>query len=443
MKTRHVVETAWGILDFYSKQVKANALSPEAGKQQAMEAIKSLRYEKEEYFWINDMEPRMIMHPIKPDLDGKSLADFKDPNGKALFVEFVKTVKAHGDGFVDYFWPKPGHSSPVPKVSYVKGFPEWGWIIGSGIYIDDVAAELNHMLFIIASAVILVALGALLLAYAMARSISGPVTRIIKDLGATAHQASATSSRVSAAGESLAQGSSEHAAGIEQTSATMDQMSAMTKRNSDHAHQANIMMQETGKVVDKANRDMRELTDSMEEISRASIDTAKIVKTIDEIAFQTNLLALNAAVEAARAGEAGAGFAVVADEVRNLAMRAAEAAKNTAGLIEGTVKKIENGSQIVGRTNETFEKMAAGAKKVGDLVNEIAVASEEQAQGIEQVNTAIAEMDKVIQKNAAIAEESASASEELKTLATDMHQSVEKLAAVVSGQAHSNALIPR
>ena len=171
----------------------------------------------------------------------------------------------------------------------------------------------------------------------------------------------------------------------------------------------------------------------MEEISKASEETSKIIKTIDEIAFQTNLLALNAAVEAARAGEAGAGFAVVADEVRNLAMRAADAAKNTADLIEGTVKKINEGSQLVNDTNAAFLEVADSTVKVGDLVAEIAAASGEQAQGIDQVNKAVSDMDQLTQQNAANAEESASASEEMSAQSEQMKAMVLDLAAVVSG----------
>ena len=165
---------------------------------------------------------------------------------------------------------------------------------------------------------------------------------------------------------------------------------------------------------------MKKLTNAMKDISGASEETSKIVKTIDEIAFQTNLLALNAAVEAARAGEAGAGFAVVAEEVRNLAMRAAEAAKNTSVLIDGTVKKIKDGSDLVGKTNEGFVEVARSSGKVAELIGEISAASNEQAQGISQVSKAVAEMDKVVQQNAANAEESASASEEMNAQAQNM-----------------------
>ncbi len=276
-------------------------------------------------------------------------------------------------------------------------------------------------------------LAALALGIFLTRSITNPIKRVIAGLTEGADQVASASSQVSGASQSLAEGASEQAAGLEETSASIEEMTSMTRQNADNASQANTLMAETGRVVDNANQSMAELTGSMQEISAASEETAKIIKTIDEIAFQTNLLALNAAVEAARAGEAGAGFAVVADEVRNLAMRAADAAKNTSQLIEGTVKKIRNGSDVVSKTNEAFASVAGGARRVGELVGEITAASQEQAQGIEQINKAVAEMDKVVQQNAAGAEESASASEELNAQAEQMKGYVAELVALVGG----------
>lgn len=433
-QTKHVVESAWGILDHYAKLAKTKVITEEEAKKQAKEVIKNLRYDRDEYFWINDLEPRMIMHPFKKEMDGQNLGDYKDPNGKRLFVAFVEVCKKSGEGFVDYMWPKPGATKPDPKISYVKLLPEWGWIIGSGIYIDDVEKEINQVLYVIIATVIAVTIGGLLLAFLVARFISRSINRVAQGLTEGAEQVASASSQVSSASQALAEGASEQAAGIQETSSSIEEMSSMTRKNADNANQANILVMETSRAVEEANQAMKELTQSMGEISAASEETGKIIKTIDEIAFQTNLLALNAAVEAARAGEAGAGFAVVADEVRNLAMRAAEAAKNTANLIEGTVKKIRNGSEILTKTNEVFAKVAGSSKKVQELVGEIAAASQEQAQGIEQINKAISEMDKVVQKNAASAEESAAAAEEMNAQAETMKGFVFELMTLMNGQ---------
>ncbi len=293
-------------------------------------------------------------------------------------------------------------------------------------------AYASARLFMIALSGIAIAAG-MFIAFFLARSITHPIHRVVKGLREGSEQVATGSAQVATASHALAEGASEQAAGIEETSSSVEEMSSMTRQNAENANQANTMMAETSRVVDEANHSMMELTQSMKEISAASEETAKIIKTVDEIAFQTNLLALNAAVEAARAGEAGAGFAVVSDEVRNLAMRAAEAAKNTADLIEGTVKKIKHGSDTVAKTNEAFAKVASGAKKIGALVEEISAASMYQAKGIDQINKAVLEMDKVVQKNASSAEESASAAMEMSDQAEKMKAFVQELIAVIGG----------
>jgi methyl-accepting chemotaxis protein len=263
--------------------------------------------------------------------------------------------------------------------------------------------------------------------------ITRPIQNVIGGLGDGAEQVTAASGQVSSASQSLAEGSSEQAAAVEETSSSLEEMASMTRQNADSAAEANQLMSETLRVVNEASGSMVDLTQSMQEISHSSEETQKIIKTIDEIAFQTNLLALNAAVEAARAGEAGAGFAVVADEVRNLAMRAAEAARNTAELIEQSVKRIQAGTQLATRTGGAFGRVTDGTQRVAQLVAEITAASQEQSQGIDQVNRAVSEMEKVIQQNAANAEESAAAAEELNAQSEQMRAYVDDLRQLVRG----------
>jgi methyl-accepting chemotaxis protein len=296
----------------------------------------------------------------------------------------------------------------------------------------------NAVLFTWIVAVCGTGLGVLLGLY-IAMSITRPISRVVEGLTDASDQVASASTQVSGTSRQLAEGSSRQASAIEETASSLEEMSSMTKQNAQNAGQANKLMADTSAVVSGAHESMGQLTAAMIAISKSSEETSKIIKTIDEIAFQTNLLALNAAVEAARAGEAGAGFAVVADEVRNLAMRSAEAAKNTTNLIESSLKQIKEGSEMANKTSAEFLQVTTGSAKMTELVAQIAAASSEQAQGIEQINRAVGEMDKVVQENAANAEESAAASEEMNAQAQQMKQFIQELVVLIGGATDGTA----
>ncbi|TVR15018.1 MAG: methyl-accepting chemotaxis protein [Planctomycetota bacterium] len=272
---------------------------------------------------------------------------------------------------------------------------------------------------------------AVVLGLLMSRSIGSALRRIIDSLGSGAEQVTSASGQVSQSSQAMAEGASEQAASLEETSASLEQMAASTRQNADNAGQADQMGKEMLAAANQSQESIRRLIKAMNEIQQGASETAKIIKTIDEIAFQTNILALNAAVEAARAGEAGKGFAVVAEEVRSLAQRSAEAARNTAELIEGSQSKANNGVSVSGEVEEVLAKVVDNITRSAQLISEIASASHEQSRGIDQINQAMAQMDQVTQGNAANAEESASASEELSAQAEELREMVLVLTAMV------------
>jgi methyl-accepting chemotaxis protein len=465
LKTRHVVETAYGVVEHFYNLSKEGKLSANEAKSTAVTILKGLRYEKEEYFWINDMRPYMVMHPYKPELDGKDLSGFTDPKGNKLFVNFVEKVKSQKAGFVHYLWPKPGMKEPVPKISYVQGFEPWGWVIGSGIYIDDVNQAFWSRVWLYALLIMGIIGGICAVSWVVAHGLNNGLMAVLSATGkaeggdltarvaldsrdelgqmgqalnrmlegfhdsmqqvqqAANHTASA-SQQLAAGGEQLSSGAQEQASSLEETAASLEEMTSTVKQNADNARQANQLAVSAREGAEKGGTVVKKAVASMEMITRSSKQIAEIIITIDEIAFQTNLLALNAAVEAARAGEQGRGFAVVASEVRALAQRSAAASKEIKALITDSVGKVEEGARLVNESGENLMGIVGGVKKVADLIAEITAASQEQAQGIVQVNKAVMQMDTVTQQNAAQTEELNSTAQTLAAQAEELSAQV-------------------
>jgi methyl-accepting chemotaxis protein len=304
-------------------------------------------------------------------------------------------------------------------------------VVGSGVYVDDVEREVRATLWIIGIISLLATSAAAAAVWLLLRSTVRPVLHAVGVLNRGAEEVTEASRQVSAASQSLSQGATEQAASLEETSASMEEMASMTRQTAENAGRAATLMAETERQVQEANTALAHLVTSMDGIQDSSAQVAKIIKTIDEIAFQTNILALNAAVEAARAGEAGMGFAVVADEVRNLAQRAAQAAKDTSALIEQAGEKARDGNHKVAGVAAVTAAITRSSLEVKTLIDEISVASRQQTQGIDQVTQAVTQMEKLTQTTAATAEESAAASEELSAQAETTKDVVQQLGRLV------------
>lgn len=374
------------------------------------------------YGFMIDQTGLIIAHP-----DSKNILSLNIGTLKGM-EEISKKMMDRQTGVEEYVY------KGIHKIAGFAPVALTGW----SVCITQDSAEFLSAAYSIRNIIALIAVVSIALTILavvfLARSISLPIRKAVDDMKEAANQVASAANQVSASSQALAQGASEQAAAVEETSSAIEEMSSMTKQNASNAGQAsNMMSHEARESYRLITEKMTMMQESVDLSVKASEETAKIIKTIDEIAFQTNLLALNAAVEAARAGESGAGFAVVAEEVRNLAMRSAEAAKNTENLIADSTKKIQQASTLFQQVSNELTNNRHIAKKVTEFLNEIAEASAEQARGIDQINNAVCEIDKATQQNAATAEESASASEELNAQAEQLKDISTTLANIIGG----------
>jgi methyl-accepting chemotaxis protein len=444
------VDNAYSIIDSYYKKSKDGKLSKEKAKELAFDAVRAMRFGEDGYFFITNRSAVMQMHPVKPQLEGKDLINFKDPNGKALFKSFVDISNSIGHGYVDYMWPKKGQDKPQPKLSYITTHKEWGLIIGTGLYTDDLISLINstrmkNLTALIAASLLMFTIF-LYSAFNLYNKYILPVINVIGELEHTSHDVSNLAVKVNDAGKELTASGQDQSASIQETAATMDEITAMVNRNHDSAERSKVATskshqdaqlgketmlkiissvsevetsyKEVTNQVEKSNSEISEITDVITQIGEKT-------QIINDIVFQTKLLSFNASVEAARAGEHGKGFAVVAEEIGNLASMSGNAAQEIGDMLEESTQQVK---QIVETTNnnvkeiistgkivldktidyahsgeQSMAKILSNATTIDEMVNSIVDASKEQSQGVGEVSKAIIELNKTTAQNADLA----------------------------------------
>ena len=471
IQTRNLVEVAHSLIQDQYDQLQAGTVTEHEAKQQAIQIIKSMRYEGNNYYWINDYEPRVIMHPIKPQLDGKDVSKVEDSNGKLLFVEIVKVARSNSDGgMLPYLWPKPGHDDPVAKISYVKAFQPWQWVVGSGVYIDDIDVIFFSQAKIALGMLLALLLMLLFVSYFIARSILLPlnstskalvnlsegegdltqtlstsgkdeVTVLVTAFNNFVRKIKDTVVKVEEVGKNVnissrelseitdtnkRQLESQHMETV-QVSTAVNQMSATVldiasnaekaalaaKQADNEAQEGMLAMQDTTKAIQVLASNVNSATSVISQLETESQSIGSVIEVIKSIAEQTNLLALNAAIEAARAGEQGRGFAVVADEVRVLASRTQEATEEINKIIgklqNQSVKAVQVMDENSENTKETMDKVNKAAQSLNTIVtsiNEISDMNIQIASAAEQQSAAASEIDQSIVRIASLADES-------------------------------------
>lgn len=476
---KDVITASMAVLDTLEKKIQKKEITKEEAHKFAASYLGTMRYgtEGNDYIWVNDFAPNMIIHPSKK-LEGKSMSAFKDKAGKPLFIEIVKVAKDKGQGYIDYLWvSKKDANKTSPKLSYIQAFKPWGWILGTGIYLDDVDDYVFNLL--VKDAV--VTLGTLfVIAFIISLVIK---TGVVKPLLTIANQLKNTSESVTNGSEEtletskiLSQATSDQASSLQETVASIDEISAMIARNSDSAQESRTTstvsqkVAENGKgTVDEMLQSIHKITENnsdamrkMEESNKQVGDILNIIREIDDktkvindIVFQTKLLSFNASVEAARAGESGKGFAVVAEEVGNLASMSGKASEEIKALLDQSIKQVEGivdqttnmvesvirdgsstvdeGTQKAQECKTALDEILGNVKDVNTKVNEIAEACGEQSTGVDEITRAMRLLDQVTNQNNDAANRASSSAESLKQQADDLDVVVEDVLSLVNG----------
>lgn len=428
------VEVAIGSLNSNYKSFKDGSITEDVAKMKTIELIQNMRYGKDGYFWINDTDYKMIIHPTNSALNGTSMYDFKDVNGFYLYREIISKVKSEDkSSFLEYYWPRPGSQEAVPKISYVQLFAPWNWVLGSGVYIDDINRDIAEIKTKTIGGFGIVCIFSILIFVIFANQTTRVLGNTVVNANTAGEQVFEASEQLASAGQVVSTSASDSARRIQDTLIAVTKLNEIVLTNKDQAHLAFEIATSTRQEAHDGTVELKSLISAINELAKSSSEITQAMIIIDDIAFQTNLLALNAAVEAARAGEQGKGFAVVADAVRGLAQKSAEAAKEVKQVVDNNVIKTKVSLELAGASEKVLAQIVLSVQKMAKINNTISDTSIAQQEEIQMITSAMKGLDSVTQELSSAAEETAATSTELSSQASQLKTMVHDIADEVLG----------
>ncbi len=488
---RQIVDAATSLVKEYDARIQKGEFSLEEGQKRALERLSAIRYNQNDYVFVNNAVNVTLMHPINTALVGKDMSEVKDANGTYFFKEMAAKAKSAGSGVVAYQWPRPGSTIPADKITFVRLYEPWGWIIGTGVYVDDIGQVMAAIQGIVLTGLVVVTILALIVAIFMGRSMASPLRQLVQgieqadlttefatdrgdevgllqrsfsgfvasirrtlvEVSQAAHAVASASAEISSSTEQMAAGAQEQtsqagevASAVEEMTKTIVENSRNASATAETARQAKHAAEQGGSVVGETLNAIKEITTSaaatgaiVEKLGASSGQIGEIIKVIDDIADQTNLLALNAAIEAARAGEQGRGFAVVADEVRKLAERTTKATKEIAETIKGIQKDTSDALQsmevarsVVGVGSSKAEEAGQALRGIVETAQKVTDMVNQIAAASEEQSTASEQISKNVEAISAVTGETASGTQQIARAAEDLNRLTENLQQLVN-----------
>ena len=426
-KLQNIVEVGTTLVYSYMAQEKSGTITRDEAQPWVKENFNAILYAGNEYLFVTNSAAYQVLNPVKPELSGKNMSEFKDPTGLKLYVEIANVAKKSGSGFVEYMFPKAGSSTPIKKLSYVYFFPEWDWIVGTGLYMDDVNADMSYFVSILLFGCIFAVISFIVLGVYFANSVVNPLSVVCQSLLSTSDNFQTKCDVLKESGGHVKKFSTEQASSIQTTAAAISEITSMIGKTTDLTGTSVKLANAITTKAENGEVSMKNMITSMKSIQEASAKLTEIeqiiveietkTQVINKIVSKTELLSLNASIEAARAGEHGKGFSVVAEEVGNLAHMSGKSSNEIRALVQKsreqvqkilheTMEKVKEGQSRTEQVSSTFSEIVQGIKEINFQMCQVSDATREQEIGVKQISSAMGMLDQLAFKNSLESENS-------------------------------------